>query len=139
MTGSMPKMQRLYQDGERGCSVPVFAALAGVSTKDILSDFPFAAKGEISVIEWETWLENRGLNVLRRGGCQTDILPCVHLVANHPRGREDYHWVFRDKDGDIHDPSPVTQCLGANDPHMRNLRSYNVKELTITAVRRAAK
>ena len=135
----MHKTQRLFQVGERACSVPVFAALAGVSAREVLNDLPGAALGEITVVEWEKWLENKGLEVLRRDGCQTDVLPCIHLVANYPRGLEDFHWVFRDEHGDVHDPSPVSSCLSADSSHMRGLLSYNVRELTITVASRTAK
>jgi hypothetical protein len=98
-----PKQQRLRQDSERGCSVPVFANLASVSEGEVLRDLPAAALGAVSVSEWIKWLENKRFDVLSRDGCPADIVPCAHLVALHdPRDAGDFHWIYRDSDGDVH-------------------------------------
>jgi hypothetical protein len=45
MTFKLPKPQMLRQESDRDCSVPVFAALAGVSETKVLKDLPHAALG----------------------------------------------------------------------------------------------
>jgi hypothetical protein len=64
----LPKQQRLRQESERDCSVPVFAALAGISEDDVRHDLPQAAMGQVTVLELITWLEKRRFKVLRRDG-----------------------------------------------------------------------
>jgi hypothetical protein len=128
----LPKAQRLFQLGERDCSISVFAALANVAESELINDLPGASRGEITVEGWEQWLRSRGLEPKRREGCPTDVLPCAHLVANSPRGINDFHWVYRDELGDVHDPSPVSSSLTADHPHMRELKSYDTHHLTIT-------
>ena len=82
--------------------------------------------------EWIEWLEGRGFTVRKREGCPDDIAPCAHLVAHLPQSGSDFHWVYRDAEGDVHDPSPVSTCMGADDPRMRNLNFYETKQLTIS-------
>ena len=132
MSIKLPKPQMLRQQAERDCSVPVFAAVAGVSEDNVRRDFPEAAVGGVSVLDWVHWLERQGFVVLNRSGCPDDVVPCVHLVATHePRGPDDFHWIYRDLDGDVHDPSPVFQFMPADDPRMRDLSVYAEKVLTL--------
>jgi hypothetical protein len=129
----LPKQQKLRQESERDCSVPVFAALAGISEDEVRQDLPQAAMGQVSDLQLIKWLEKRGFKVLRRDGCPTDIVPCAHLVGpNEPRDKRDFHWVYRDEDGDVHDPSPVSLAVAADDAMMRNLSLYARKELTLS-------
>lgn len=129
----LPKQQRLQQTSDRDCSVPVFAALTGLSDDEIRRDLPNAALGQVSVSEWMAWLHEKGRNPLKRDGCLTDFLPCAHLVATHePRDRSDFHWIYRDSDGDVHDPSPVVAAMPADDPRMKNLTDYHHCELTLS-------
>jgi hypothetical protein len=133
MTFKLPKPQKLRQGSERDCSVPVFAALAGVSEDQVRRDLPRSHSGQVSVLEWMTWLEKKGLPVLKRDGCPSDIVPCAHLVASHPpRDHTDFHWIYRDADGDVHDPSPVFEAMPADDPRMRDLSLYTQQVLTIS-------
>ena len=114
----------------------MFGALTGLSVEDICRDLPDARTGGVSVFRWESWLKGIGLVVLRRDGCPTDILPCAHLVTlDTPRSFDDCHWVYRDEDGDVHDPSPVFEALDADTKWMRNLGSYEGKLLTISICR----
>ncbi|WP_263355435.1 hypothetical protein [Acidicapsa acidisoli] len=129
---NLPKRQILIQETERGCSVPVFAQLAGISTNDLKRELPGAILGQVTVNEWIVWLEGKGFAVLKRDGCPVDIVPCVHLVAHSPQSELDFHWVYRDTEGDVHDPSPVSTCMGADDPRMRDLSFYETKQLTIS-------
>ncbi len=132
----LPKTQELQQESERGCSVPVFARLAGVSEDEVRRDLPEAELGQVSVAGWVAWLEKRGFKVLKRDGCPTDILPCAHLVGpDNPRDARDFHWVYRDGDGDVHDPSSVPRAVPADDARMRNLDLYGRKELTLSVSR----
>jgi len=131
-----PKQQRLRQDSERGCSVPVFANLASVSEGEVLRDLPAAALGAVSVSEWIKWLENKRFDVLSRDGCPADIVPCAHLVALHdPRDAGDFHWIYRDSDGDVHDPFGDFGTIAADDPIMKNLSLYRRKVLTLSISR----
>jgi len=135
MAFNLPKQQRLRQELERACSVPVFAVLAGVSEDKVCRDLPGAALGQVTVQEWISWLEKRSLRVLKRDGWPTDIVPCAHLVATRqPRDERDFHWVYRDADGDVHDPSPMFEAMPADDPRMRNLSLYAEKVLTLAIV-----
>ena len=125
MTFKLPKQQKLRQETERGCSVPVFAALAGVSEDEVRRDLPDAELGLVDVVRWESWLATKGFKIQERDGGPADIAPCVHLVAPHrPRDKYDFHWVYRDEEGDVHDPSPVYAALGADDPRMKSLSVY---------------
>jgi len=133
MSFKLPKPQKLRQESERGCAVPVFASLAGLSEDEVRRDLPQASLGRVSIIQWENWLKKRGFNVLRRDGAPTDILPCVHLVAPHPpRDITDFHWIYRDADGDVHDPSPAFEAMPADDLRMKNLSVYDKAELTLS-------
>jgi hypothetical protein len=133
MSLDLPKTQKLRQGSERDCSVPVFAALAGVSEDEVRRDLPKAALGQATVQQWIHWLERKGFEVLKRDGCPTDAVPCAHLVALHqPRSKQDFHWIYRDADGDVHDPSPVFEAMPADDPRMRNLSAYTEKVLTLS-------
>lgn len=133
---TLPKPQRLHQKYERDCGVSVFAALAGVSEEEVLADLPTAYLGIVTVDGWIGWLESKGFTVLKREECPADIVPCAHLVANALYTKEDAHWVFRDEDGDMHDPSPVAMCWPANDDRMRNLETYSIKILTLSVERK---
>jgi hypothetical protein len=129
----LPKLQRLRQKSERGCSVPVFAELTGVSEDGVRRDLPQADLGQVEVDQWVSWLEKRGFRVLKRDGCPTDIVPCAHLVAhNQPRDKSHFHWVFRDADGDVHDPSPGNLAMAADDERMKNLSLYPERVLTLS-------
>jgi hypothetical protein len=127
-----PKLQKLCQKTERGCSVPVFATLAAIPEDQVLQELPAAAEGMVRLDRWIAWLEEKGCDVLWRNGCETDILPCAHLVAHNPRGESDFHWIYRDEDGDVHDPSPSSLAMSADDPRMRDLSLYNTKACTIS-------
>ena len=133
MPFKFPKQQYLRQETEKGCSVPVFAKLAGVSEYEVRRDLPQAALGRITHHQWKSWLENKNLHVLMREGCPADIVPCAHLVGpSHPRDERDFHWVYRDEDGDVHDPSPVAAAMPADHPEMRGLCLYDLKVLTLS-------
>lgn len=130
-----PTLQRLLQTSDRSCSVSVFASLACISEQEVEVDLPGAAHGEVSVEQWEQWLSSRGLRTQRLEGCPLEYVPCAHLVANFPQNLRDFHWVYRDENGDVHDPSPTTLTLGANHPHMRQLKSYDTHQLTIAIIK----
>ena len=133
MAFRFPKLQKLRQGSDRDCSVSVFAALARVSEDKVHADLPNASLGQVSVLEWMNWLEAQNLDVLKRDGCPSDIRPCAHLVASHPpRDHTDFHWIYRDDDGDIHDPSPVFEAMPADDPRMVDLSPYIQQVLTIS-------
>jgi hypothetical protein len=136
VTALAPKPQRLLQVTERGCSVPVFARLARVSEEQLCREVPGAPRGLITLGQWKEWLESRGFDVLEREGTPIDMLPCVHLVAPIFDPRAEFHWVYRDERGDVHDPSPVYTCMGANDPWMRELKAYDWRMLTLSVSRR---
>jgi hypothetical protein len=136
MTFKLPKQQRLRQKSDRDCSVPVFAALTGISEDKLCLDVPLAAMGLVSVDQWKNWLRKRGFQVSERDGCPVDLLPCAHLVATHPpRDLTDFHWIYRDGDGDVHDPSEVSLAMPADDPRMRNLSLYSLHQLTLSISR----
>jgi hypothetical protein len=133
-----PKPQMLRQKHERGCGVCVFARLAGITEDELLKELPDADLGTISVNDWQAWLEAKGFVVTRRDGCPDDVVPCAHLVGHGVYTREDVHWVYRDEDADVLDPSPVNQFMPANDPRMKRLDVYGEKILTLTIARRAS-
>lgn len=124
------KPQKLHQKHDRDCSVPVFAALTGLTEEEVLADLPNAALGLVTVDEWCEWLESKGFEVNKRDGCPDDIIPCAHLVAHVLEKADDPHWVFRDEDGDVHDPAEG--YVPANDERMRTLAFYSIKRLTLT-------
>lgn len=129
----LPKPQRLRQQFERDCGVCVFAELAGASRGELLQDLPEAHLG-VSVEGWTEWLaKKKGQVVLRQQGCPDDIVPCAHLV-----GLSDtvFHWIYRDSDGDIHDPSPAFAAMPADDPRMKSIL-YPLKVLTLSVSRLA--
>ena len=127
----LPKPQCHFQRHERDCGVVVFAALAEVPYEDVLSDLPEAHLGTVSVDGWERWLEQRGFKVTRLDGCPADVFPCAHMVS--PVDDIRYaHWVYRDGEGDIHDPAPSFQAMPADDPFMKELKMYDFKVLTIS-------
>jgi hypothetical protein len=128
----LPKPQRLCQRFERDCGVCVFAELAGVSREEILRDLPQAHLGTVSVDAWTEWLEKKGWAVLRQQECPDDIVPCAHLVG---RSNTDFHWIFRDAEGDVHDPSPVFTAMPADDPRMKSITFYPLKVLTLSISR----
>jgi len=137
MSSTLPKPQELRQGAERDCSVPVFSRLAGIPEDQVRLDLPDAAKGKISVEQWKGWLESKRFEVLERTGGPDDILPCAHLVGPVAlRSNEDCHWIFRDADGDVHDPSEVFQHMPANDTRMKDLSVYDQKILTLSVSRR---
>lgn len=131
----LPKPQGLRQRASCDCSVPVFAALAGVSEDEVRHDVPKASLGEVSVDEWVCWLEGKGFKVSKIKGCPGDAVPCAHLVAVQSQGGP-FHWVYRDGDGDVLDPSPTFRYMPASDPRMRNLSIYGQKVLTLSIVER---
>jgi hypothetical protein len=118
--------------------VPVFAELAGVPEADVMRDLPGAALGQVSVDGWKAWLAGRGWLVEQLDGCPADRVPCAHLVANCPQTLEDFHWVYRDENGDVHDPGSVSLILPADHPHMRELMAYDTHQLTIIVKRAIA-
>ena|ERR1017187_7184737 len=129
----LPKPQTLFQRCERDCGVVVFAKIAGVSYEEVCNDLPEAHLGTVSVDGWTGWLEQKGFKVLKQEGCPDNIVPCAHLVA--PIDDRRYcHWIYRDAEGDIHDPAPSFAAMPADDPRMRNLSCYECKVLTISVV-----
>lgn len=131
----LPKPQKLGQKSERDCGVCVFAALAGVSEEELLSDIPDAHLGTVSVNGWIDWLQTKGFAVSRHEGCPTDVVPSAHLVAHVMYSEKDAHWVYRDEDGDVHDPSPVAMYMYADDARMKELSFYSMKILTLSVSR----
>jgi len=82
------------------------------------------------------WLEAQGLSGLKRDGCPSDIVPCTHLVASHPpRDYTYFHWIYRDAEGDVHDPSLVFEAMSAADPRMKDLSFYHQQVLSISVAR----
>jgi len=122
-------------DGPRDCSVPVFAALTGISEDEIRHDLPEAHLGRVSVDEWARWLDKKGFAALIRPGCPDDIVPCAHLVALDER-RAGAHWIYRDGQGNIHDPNPAQRYVPADDPRMKSISFYPEKVLTVSVSRR---
>ncbi len=129
------KPQKLRQLSGRDCGVEVFSELAGSTRSELLNDLPSALDGTVRPDQWEEWLSSKGFTVTRHEGCEQYDLPCAHLVGNHPMSNSDFHWVYRDPDGDIHDPSPVLQIFCANDSKLRSLSFYDTKVLTISVKR----
>lgn len=128
-----PRPQRPYQIARRDCGVTVFAVLTGISKDKVRQDLPEARLGKLTVDEWIRWLREKGLSVLRRDGCPADIVPCAHLVASdNPRDYEDTHWVYRDSEGDVYDPSKVYAFWPANDSRIRDLSIYGQKIVTLS-------
>lgn len=131
-----PKQQMLRQRTDRDCSVPVFAALVGISEAELCRELPAAPEQGVSVDGWMTWLSEKGLDPLKRDGCPADVVPCAHLVGPfQPRSLNDFHWIYRDEDGDVHDPAPSFSAMPADDPRMKELAGYARKELTISVSR----
>jgi hypothetical protein len=130
-------MQSLQQNRERDCGVCVFAKLVGITEEELLRELPDAYLGTVSVKDWEVWLESKGFAVTRRQECPDDVVPCAHLVGHGVHTREDAHWVYRDEDGDVLDPSPVNFYMPPNDPRMRRLDVYSEKILTLTIERKS--
>jgi hypothetical protein len=136
MAFKLPKQQKLRQESDRSCSVPVFASLAGVSEGDLLRELPQASDGQIPVTQWVSWLKGMGFKVLTRDGGRDDIVPCAHLVGPHtPRSPRDCHWIYRDEHGDVHDPSHGSQAMPADHAMMRDLSAYSRKFLTLSVSR----
>lgn len=131
----LPKPQILHQKYDRDCGVCVFAALVGISEEELCAEIPNAHLGMVTVDDWEKWLEGKGFEVTRREGCPDDVVPCAHLVSHGANTVEDFHWVYRDEEGDVLDPSPVNQYMPANDPRMRRLDGYAEKRLTLSVSR----
>jgi hypothetical protein len=130
----LPKPQKLLQRQERDCGVVVFAELAGTSYEDVLTDLPGADLSPISVDAWERWIKSKGFLVQREQGCPESVLPCAHLVSPVDDNRF-CHWVYRDTEGDVHDPSPRSIHFAADDPRMRNLSLYGFHLLTVSISR----
>lgn len=128
----LPKPQTLHQKFERDCGVCVFARLAGISEDQVRAELPAAHLGKISVDEWQLWLEAKGFVVTRRDGSSDDAVPCAHLVSHGAITPEDFHWVYRDEEGDVLDPNPVNQFMAADDPRMKQLDVYAEKILTLS-------
>ena len=121
-----PIPQKLRQHGDSDCSVPVFAALAGISEEELLRDLPDAPKAKINVEEWEQWLRTKGKRATRSLG-QEYALRCAHLVEFAGM----LHWIYRDDTG-VHDPNPAFQYVSANHPEMLKLSYYSKIVLTIS-------
>jgi hypothetical protein len=133
MSVEFPKPQRLQQKAARDCSVPVFAELLRISEQQLCAELPLASEGKVSVDGWMTYLAEKGCEPEKRDDCRTDKLPCVHLVGpKTPRSREDFHWIYRDEDGDVHDPDPSFKAMPADDSRMRDLSVYGRTVLTIS-------
>ena len=130
-----PKAQLLHQKHDRDCGVCVFAKLAGMSEAELLTDLPWAQLGEVSVDDWCRWLQEKGFSVSKREGCPDDGVSCAHLVAHQMNSERDAHWVYRDQEGDVHDPSPVSAYFPADDSRMRDLSFYSMKILTLSILR----
>jgi hypothetical protein len=131
----LPKMQSLHQKFDRDCGVCVFAKLAGMTEEGLRAELPDAHLGTVTVNGWEEWLRDKGFIVTQRDGCPNDIVPCAHLVSHGANTGEDYHWVYRDEDGDVLDPNPVNFYMPPGDARMRRLDVYSVKVLTISISR----
>jgi hypothetical protein len=127
--------QELCQKSDRSCSVPVFARLSGISEEELMREVPGASEQKVTVAEWHDWLKGKGFTVNWRTGCHTDILPCVHLVANSPQDEKQFHWVYRAVDGGVHDPSPVFTAMSPHDRYMLNLEAYSIHVLTFSVER----
>jgi hypothetical protein len=134
-TFKLPKPNKLHQKGTRDCGVCVFAELAGVSYEQVIQELPGADEGTVTVDGWIAWMKTKGINFEMREGCPADVVPCAHLVSNTMTSKDDFHWVLRDEDGDVHDPSPVAMYMPADDPRMRDLETYAFKKLTLSAKR----
>lgn len=132
---TFPKPQGLKQRFDHDCGVVVFATLAGVSYEEVCNDLPDAPLGKVTVDGWIEWLKQRGFEILQRQGCPDDITPCAHLVALIDDKRL-AHWVYRDAQGDIHDPAPTFSYFPADDPRMKTLSFFEIKVLTISVTRR---
>jgi hypothetical protein len=126
----------LRQKTDRDCSVSVFAALTGIAEDNICRELPLAPEQGVSVDGWMAWLSQKGLNPLKREGCPDDIAPCAHLVGPiSPQALTHFHWVYRDAEGDVHDPDPHNSAMADDDPRMRQLSIYGTKVLTISISR----
>lgn len=112
-----PKQQMLRQKTDKDCSVPVFSALTDISEDEICRELPLAPKQGVTVDAWMDWLAAKGLEPLKRQGSPDDIVPCVHLVGpTNPQALTHFHWVYRDAEGDLHDPHPSVAAMPADDP-----------------------
>ena len=49
-----------------------------------------------------------------------------------PRDVHDFHWFYRDADGDVHDPSPPFEARPADDPRIRELSPHPHKVLALS-------
>jgi hypothetical protein len=127
----LPVKNRLRQRGARDCGVCVFAELAGISYEQLLEELPGADYGTVTVDGWIAWLESKGRRVTKHEGCPADAGCCAHLVSNTFYSKEDVHWVYRDENGDVHDPSPVAEWVPANSELARTLETYSIKVLTL--------
>ena len=119
----LDNFQSLGQQSERDCSIPVFGKLAGVSREKILRDFPDAAEGKVTDVQWEDWLKSQNLEVTRHDGCDEHYdIPCAHLVQPHSP-----HWIYDDENG-VLDPSSAFRHMSPEDPQMRQWgRTYGVE------------
>lgn len=131
----MPKRQSLHQRFDRDCGVVVFAAIAGIPYEEICQDLPEAHLGTVSVTGWQAWLTQRGFEVLKQDGCPDNIVPCAHLVALVENG-DDCHWIYRDEEGNVHDPDPAFGAMPADDPRMRELLFYELRITTLSVLKR---
>ena len=109
----------LHQEAEMDCGVCVFGALTGLSREAILADMPEAINGK-TLDEWDSYLQTKGLKMVRF--CPGDVhpLPCAHLHEILPGY---YHWIYQAADGGIHDPSPSWRYYP---PKLVKLSFYNV-------------
>lgn len=131
----LPKPQRLFQRFDRDCGVCVFGELAGVSYDQVLRDLPGAHLGNVRVDGWMQWLKDKGLSPLKCDGAPTDIVPCAHLVASKIMYSEsDCHWIYRDADGDVHDPAPTYRAMWADDEKMRAVSFFYGQQICTISI-----
>jgi len=129
----------LRQKEDRDCSVPVFSKLARISEEELLLELPHAKAGQVDHHQWLEWLRGKNLGDVRMvEGCPTDLANCAHLVSAHqPRDQADFHWIYRDEEGDVQDPSSCFAAMPADDPRMKSLEPYPFKVLTIVVSKRS--
>jgi hypothetical protein len=119
--------QKLRQEGEADCSVPVFRELAGISREELLRELPHAVGARVTVQQWEEWLYSKGRKPVRHQNDEPYTLPCAHLVewAGRP------HWIYQDQTG-VHDPNPAFTCMPEDDSRLLTFEVYKQRILTIS-------
>lgn len=95
--------QMLHQETDMDCGLCVFGALAGLDRDEILAHMPDASSGK-TLGEWDSYLQAKGLKLIRFRPGEEHPLPCAHLHEIVPGY---YHWIYQATDGGIHDPSPT--------------------------------